>query len=121
MHINAPELVGAKLGLLRFFKDNKDTKLIRVMMDNNTAVAYIDNMGDLCDDIAFDIWQWATEQQLWTSAAHIPGPKNVIADKNSRMLEGSSEWKLRECSNRVLKHLVNQIFIYFHLEYLQKI
>ena len=85
-------------------------------MDNNTAVAYINNMGEvrsnLCYDIGFDIWQWAAEQQLWISATHIPGPKNVIADKNSRMLEESSEWKLRECSNRVLVHLVNQILIY---------
>ena len=31
LHINALELVGAKLGLLSFFKDNKDTKLIRVI------------------------------------------------------------------------------------------
>ena len=31
------------------------------MMDNNTAVAYINNMGgirsDLCDNTASDIWQ----------------------------------------------------------------
>ena len=36
------------------------------MMNNNTAVTYI-NVGrirsDLGDDIAFDIWQWAAEQQ----------------------------------------------------------
>ena len=34
------------------------------MMDNNTAVAYINNMrgirSNLCD-IAFRIWQWAAE------------------------------------------------------------
>ena len=43
LHINALE----PLGLLSFFKDNKDVKYIRVMMDNNTAVAYINNMGEL--------------------------------------------------------------------------
>ena len=68
LHINALELLGAKLGLFSFFKDNKDIKHIRVMMENNTAVAYINNMGgirsDLCDDIAFDIWQWAAEQLI---------------------------------------------------------
>ena len=61
LHINVLQLLGAKLVLLSFFKDNKDIKQIRVMMDNNTAVPYINNMGgirsDLCDDIAFDIWQ----------------------------------------------------------------
>ena len=60
LHINALELLGDKVGLFSFFKDNKDMKHIRVMMDNNTAVTYINNMegirSDLCDDIAFDIW-----------------------------------------------------------------
>ena len=50
----------------------------------------------MCDDIAFDIWQWVTEQQLWISAAYIPESENVIASKNSRMFERSSAWKLTE-------------------------
>ena len=36
VHINTLELLGAKLGLLSFSKDNKDIKHIKVMMDNNT-------------------------------------------------------------------------------------
>ena len=44
LQINALELLGAKLGLFHFFKDTKDIKHIRVMMENNTAVAYINNM-----------------------------------------------------------------------------
>ena len=108
LHINAIELLGAKLGHFSFFKDKKDITYIRVMMDNNTAVAYINNMGgirsDLCDDIVFDIWQWAAERQIWVSAAHIPGSENVVADKNSRISEWSSEWKLR---NSVFKHIVS--------------
>ena len=94
LHIKALELLGAKPGLLSFFKDNKYINYNRVTMDNNTAVAYINNMGgirsDLCVDIAFDTWQWAAEQQLWISAAHIPGSENVTADKNSRIFEWSS-------------------------------
>ena len=117
LHISALELLGAKLGLFSFFKDKKD--IIRVIMDNNTVVSYINNMGairsDLCDDIAFNIWQWAAERQIWVSAAHIPGSKNVVADKNSRIFEWSSEWKLRES---VFKHIVSIFgtFIYLHLE-----
>ena len=34
LHINALELLGAKLGLLSFFKNNKDIKHIKAMMDN---------------------------------------------------------------------------------------
>ena len=65
LHMNDLELLGAKLWLFSFLKDNKDIKHIRVIMDNNTALAYINNMresrSDLCDDVAFDIWQWAAE------------------------------------------------------------
>ena len=38
------------------------------------------------------------------SAAHIPGSENVIVDKNSRMFERSSEWKVME---GVFKQIVN--------------
>ena len=76
LHINALELLGAKLGLLSFFKDNKDIKHIMVMMDSNTSVAYVNNMGGIRSDIAFDISQWAAEQQLLISAAHMPGSEN---------------------------------------------
>ena len=100
LHINALELLGAKLGLLSFFKGSKDIKHIRVMMDSNTVVAYINNMGgirsNLCHDIAFDIWQWAADQQLCISAAHISESENVLTDKSSRMFERSSKRKLTE-------------------------
>ena len=43
------------------------------------------------DDIAFNMWQWAAEQQIWVSAADIPGYENVVADKNSRIFEWSSK------------------------------
>ena len=47
LHINALDLLGAKLGLFSFFKDNKDIKHIRFMMKNNTAAAYFNNMGEI--------------------------------------------------------------------------
>ena len=84
LHINALEFLRSKLGLIRFFKDNRDIKQIRV-----------NNMGRIwsnwCDDIAFDMWQWEAEQQIWVSAADIPGYENVVADKNSRIFEWSSK------------------------------
>ena len=60
--------------------------------------------SDLCHDIAFDIWQWATEQQIWVSVAHIPGSENVVVGTNSRIFKRSSEWKLGE---RVFKYIVS--------------
>ena len=47
LHINALELLGAKLGFLSFFKNNKDISYNRVMTDNHTAIAYINNVGEL--------------------------------------------------------------------------
>ena len=44
------------------------------------------------------------EWQIRVSAAHIPGSENVVADKNSRIFEQSSEWKLRDS---VFKHIVS--------------
>ena len=59
-------------------------------MDNNTAIAYINNMGgirsDSCDHIAFDIWKWVAEQQIWISAAHIRGFENVMFQNVSTVL-----------------------------------
>ena len=45
LHSNAHELLGAKLGLFSFF-ERQDIKHIRVMMDSNTAVAYIITWGN---------------------------------------------------------------------------
>lgn len=81
--------------LFSFFKDNTEIKLIRVIMDNNAVVAYINNTrgikSDLCDNIGFHAWQWVAELQTCISGAHIPGSEKVIADKCSRMFEQSSE------------------------------
>ena len=35
-------------------------------------------LGPICDAIAFDIWQWAAEQQISVSAVNIPGSENVL-------------------------------------------
>ena len=47
LRINAVELIGAKLGLFSFFKDNRGIKPILVLMNSNIAVAFINNMGEL--------------------------------------------------------------------------
>lgn len=47
LNINALELIGAKLGLFSFFKDNRGIKPIMVLISSNIAVAFINNMGEL--------------------------------------------------------------------------
>ena len=44
--------------------------------------------------MAQEIWQWCERKGIWISAAHIPGIKNVEADKLSREMHADTEWKL---------------------------
>ena len=47
-----------------------------------------------CNNVACRIWDFCTKNQLWPSAAHIAGTVNIEADKQSRVLEDATEWKL---------------------------
>ena len=68
------------------------------MSDSATAIAYVNNMGGsrsiTCHKIAKQIWEWAKMQGVWISAAHIPGQKNIEADKKSRKFKYTTEWVL---------------------------
>ena len=68
------------------------------MCDNVTAIAYINNMGGIksetCNNIAFRIWDFCTENNMRISAAHIPGKDNIETDHQSRILQDATEWKL---------------------------
>ena len=46
-----------------------------------------------CNDIAVQIWEWCSRRNIWISSSHIPGSKNVEADKESRNND-STEWSL---------------------------
>ena len=68
------------------------------MCDNVTVIAYINNMGciksETCNNIAFRIRNFCTEDNMWISAAHIPGKDNIQADHQSRILQDATKWKL---------------------------
>ena len=42
------------------------------------------------------IWEWAIAQDIWLSAAYIPGDSNVVADFHSRCFHENKEWHLRK-------------------------
>lgn len=96
-HINVLELKAA-LFALQSFRLSLRGKHVRIMLDNTTAVACINHMGtshsDLCNDMACMIWQFCIENDIFLSAAHIPGCQNVIADAESRATNLDAEWKL---------------------------
>ena len=99
-HINVLELKAAFFGISAL-KDKK-YKHARIMIDNTTAVAYINKMGGTvsqeCNEIAKQIWYWAMSQKIWISAAHIPGTHNQEADFESRNfnIDKSTDWTLSD-------------------------
>ena len=98
-HINVLELKAIYFGLKSFFKSTKSAH-IRIKSDNTTAIAYINSMGGVkskeCLTVAKEIWTWAIDHDLHLSAEHIPGSKNVLADKASRVFDENTEWELMD-------------------------
>ncbi len=83
---------------LQSFSDTVKNKHVQAYMDNSTAVAYINSMGGTrspeCNELAREIWQWCIVNNVWVSAAHIPGSTNVEADRESRQFNDNIEWML---------------------------
>ena len=96
-HINVLELKAIEIGIYTYCK-NKSILHVRVMCDSVTAIAYNNDMGGIksetCNNIASRIWNFCTENNLWISAAHIPGKDNAEAEQQSRILQDATEWKL---------------------------
>ena len=91
------ELKAIEIGIYTHCK-NKSILYFRVMCDSVTAIAYNNDMGGIksetCNNIACRIWNFCTENKLWTSPAHIPGKDNIETDQQSRILQDATEWKL---------------------------
>ena len=96
-HINCLELKAAFLALQSFSTTISGTH-VRLELDNTTAVSYINCMGGShskeCNSLARQIWLWCIDNNIWVSAAHIPGSKNVEADRESRVFHDNTEWAL---------------------------
>ena len=99
-HINSLELLAVLLALRSYEGYLKTKSHLQIMIDNTTAVAYVNKMGGAhslaCDAIAQQIWAWAIEHQTWLSASHIAGVLNTAADRRSRVFTDNTEWELSE-------------------------
>ena len=77
--INALELK-AGLFALKVFASDKCSLHVCLMMDNTTAVEYVNKMGtshsDTCHNISKQIWEFCITRNLWISAAYVPGVEN---------------------------------------------
>lgn len=96
-HINYLELKAAFFAL-KCFESKITQKHVRLLLDNTTAIACIENFGtshsESCNELTFCIWQWCQARQIWLSVAHIPGKDNTAADQESRKLNLDTEWQL---------------------------
>ena len=92
-HINYLEILACFLTLKAFCSQIKNCH-VKTMIDNTTAVSYINSMGGrslTCNQITRELWVWCANHGIWLSAAHIPGKDNVLADKASREKHSDTE------------------------------
>ena len=98
-HINYLELLAAFFAL-QCFHSSLSGKHVKIMIDNTSAVAQINNMGtchsEECNSLVLQIWEFCISHNIpWLTAAHIPGSSNVIADGESRHFHSQdTEWML---------------------------
>jgi hypothetical protein len=95
-HINWLELKAGFLVLQAFTKETENLS-IRLNLDNTCAVAYIKNFGGRyfkLNALTKEIWNWCKTKNIWLSAVHLPGSKNLVADRKSRVFNDKTEWTL---------------------------
>jgi hypothetical protein len=98
MPYNVLELHAVLLAL-KCFKVSITTKHVQILVDNTTAVAVINHMGSVHSDsyhlMARKIWEFCIHNDIWLTAAHLPGATNVDADHASRNFTSvDTEWML---------------------------
>lgn len=96
-HINVKELKAVFLTLKSFCASDEQIHVL-LLIDNVTAVSYVNGKGGrktALNDIARELWIWATERKIWLTATHLPGVHNVQADRASRTFyDTEAEWQL---------------------------
>lgn len=96
-HINCLELLAGSLAVKSFTKNRAEAQVL-LLMDNISAVTYINKMGGthspLLSHLAKDLWDWCLNHNLLVRAQYIPGVQNVEADRESRVFLDASDWKL---------------------------
>ena len=96
-HINCLELLAATLAVKSFVKDQQN-KVVLLLIDNQTAVAYINNLGGTISAqakvLARTLWMWSLERGITLQAQYLPGEENVRADQESRVMRDHSDWML---------------------------
>ena len=101
-HINVLELKATYLAIQAFVKDTMNPRHIQVLMDNSTAVSYINKRRGTHSPtleslaLALEIWNFCISRQIWITARHVPGVTNIDADFASRNFNDRTEWTLNK-------------------------
>ena len=117
LHINSLELLAGSFAIKTFCK-NRVVAHVKLLMDNVSAVTYINKMGgthsQTLANLAIDLWNWCLDRKIDVSAEHLPGVLNLRAaehlpgvlnlraDRESRVITDSSDWKLNPASSKIL-------------------
>ena len=98
LHINSLELLAGSFAIKTFCKNRT--------MDNVSAVACINKMGrthsQTLANLAIDLWNWCLDHKIHVSAENLPGVLNLRADRESRVMTDSSNWKLNPAFFKIL-------------------
>ena len=98
-HINFLELKAAKLAIMTFTYLYKNVKSVHIQMDSIVALTYLVKMGGTHSEklslLSKEIWEYLLKQGITITAEYLPGVLNQEADKESRNVRDSSEWKLK--------------------------
>ena len=98
-HINLLELKAAFLAL-QTFASRRSGLPILLLIDNITAITYINHKGGTqsrtLSDQAIELWEWWLVRKITLHAEHIPGQKNVEVDAESWRALDQSDWMLNQ-------------------------
>ena len=108
-HINYLELMAGALAVRTFAKHKRNIH-VRLRMDNQTAIFYVNRMGGTRAQSlvqpACQLWQWCLQRGITLSAEYLPGANNGIADKESRTMQSSAEWMLNAQVFKYIMHVM---------------
>jgi hypothetical protein len=94
---NQLEMLAVLKALKAFQVKNKS---VLVQTDNTTVLSYINKAGgtkspQLCR-LTWEMFTWCMANQVTLQAMHIPGERNLLADKLSRHMSSPTEWELND-------------------------
>ena len=96
-HINCLEALAAFHAVKCFVRDKRSITVL-LLLDNTTAVAYVNKLGGTVsrqlNHIVRELWLWCMNRDITLVAEHLPGVLNSIADEESRVMKDRSDWML---------------------------